>query len=299
MAVLGPTAAGKSSLALHLAEDLEAHIISVDSMQVYRGMDIGTAKPTLPEQARVPHHMIDLVEPHVRFSVAEFQAEGRRVLQDLADRGIPALIVGGSGLHFRALIDPLEFPPHDPDLRARIEAMGKEAARARLIEIDASAEDVLDMANPRRVERAVEVYELTGLTPTARSALPTAEAVADYRPVTPFRAVGVDPGPELAERIDHRLREMMSAGFLDELEGLEGSMGPTSSEAVGYKQLLPVVRGVLSEAKGIEHALRATMNLAKRQRTYFRRDPRIEWVPWLDDPLERCEQVKRSLTERT
>ncbi len=296
--MLGPTAAGKSSLALRLAEDMGAHIISVDSMQVYRGMDIGTAKPTDPERARVPHHMIDLVEPHVRFSVAEFQAEGRRVLQGLGDRGIPSLIVGGSGLHFRALVDPLEFPPHDPDLRARIEAMGKEAARDRLVEIDPKAEEVLDMANPRRVERAVEVYELTGLTPTARAAQPTAQAVADYRSVTPFTAVGVDPGPELARRIGNRLQEMMSAGFLDELARLEGSLGPTSSEAVGYKQLLPVVRGVLSEAEGTEQAVRATMSLAKRQRTYFRRDPRIEWVPWSGDPSERYELVKRSLTER-
>jgi tRNA dimethylallyltransferase len=176
--------------------------------------------------------------------------------------------------------------------------MGKEAARDRLVEIDPKAEEVLDMANPRRVERAVEVYELTGLTPTARAAQPTAQAVADYRSVTPFTAVGVDPGPELARRIGNRLQEMMSAGFLDELARLEGSLGPTSSEAVGYKQLLPVVRGVLSEAEGTEQAVRATMSLAKRQRTYFRRDPRIEWVPWSGDPSERYELVKRSLTER-
>ena len=295
--MLGPTAAGKSSLALRLAEDFGAHIISVDSMQVYRGMDIGTAKPTIAEQARVSHHMIDLVDPDVRFTVAEFQKEGLRVLQDLSNDGTAALIVGGSGLHFRALVDPLEFPPHDPDVRARIEAMEQPAARARLLEIDPTAGNVVDLANPRRVQRAVEVYELTGLTPTVRAARPAARAVAGYQAVRPFVAVGVDPGAELSGRVAGRLRDMLAAGFMSELAELAGSLGPTAAEAVGYKQLLPVVRGEAKEEQGVLQAVRATMGLAKRQRTYFRRDPRIRWVPWSNDPLDRYEQVKRSLME--
>ena len=295
--MLGPTAAGKSSIALRLAEDLGAEIISVDSMQVYRGMDIGTAKPTAADQARVPHHMIDLVDPEVRFSVAEFQVEGRRVLQDVSDRGVPALIVGGSGLHFRALVDPLDFPPHDPDVRVRIEAMGHETARARLLEVDATAAQVIDLANPRRVQRAIEVYELTGLSPSARAAGPDAQAVADYLAVTPFTAAGVDPGSELQQRVDRRLQEMLSAGFLDELARLQGSLGPTASGAVGYRQLLPVVKRDTTLQQGVNQALRATMGLAKRQRTYFGRDPRIEWVPWSSDPVQRYQRVKERLLE--
>jgi tRNA dimethylallyltransferase len=295
--LLGPTAAGKSSIALSLAEELGAEVVSVDSMQVYRGMDIGTAKPTVAERARVPHHMIDLVDPEVRFSVAEFQKEGRRVLKDCSDRGVTALIVGGSGLHFRALVDPLDFPPHDPDVRAHIEATGNEAARARLLEVDATAAQVIDLANPRRVQRALEVYELTGLSPSARAARPEARAVADYRAVTPFTAVGVDPGSELAQRVDDRLQEMLSDGFLDELTRLQGLLGPTASGAVGYRQLLPVVKGDTTMQHGVNQALRATMGLAKRQRTYFRRDPRIEWVPWSSDPVERYQRVKECLVE--
>ena len=266
-------------------------------MQVYRGMDIGTAKPTAADQARVPHHMIDLVDPTDRFSVAEFQSEGRRVLQKLADQDTTALIAGGSGLHFRALVDPLEFPPHDRQVRDRIEAAGPAAGRTRLLEIDASAAKAVDLSNPRRVERALEVYELTGLTPSARAAQPEAEAVAAYRPVRPFTAVGIDPGAELAGRIDQRMRDMLAAGFLDEVARLTDRLGPTAAEAVGYKQLRPVVLGEATKEQGVEDARRATMSLAKRQRTYFRRDPRIEWVPWSSDLEERYEHVKRSLVE--
>ena len=268
-------------------------------MQVYRGMDIGTAKASVSDQARIPHHMIDLVGPEVRFSVAEFQNEGRQVLQALTDRGTTALIVGGSGLHFRALVDPLEFPPHDPSVRARIEAMDITDARARLLVIDPSAGEVLDLANPRRVQRALEIHELTSLTPTARATGPEARAVAGYRAAVPFAAVGLDPGAELARRVDERLSDMLTAGFMQEITRLTGVLGPTASEAVGYKQLLGVLRGELSEHQGVVQARQATMSLAKRQRTYFRRDPRIEWVPWSQDPNERYELVKRSLVEET
>jgi len=260
-------------------------------------MNIGTAKPSAVDQGRISHHMIDLVDPGVRFSVAEFQKEGRRVLAQLADQDITALITGGSGLHFRALVDPLEFPPHDPEVRARLEAVTTNAGRSRLLEIDPAAADVLDLANPRRVQRALEVYELTGLTPSVRASGPEAQAVATYQAATPFVAVGVDPGADLAQRVHRRLQAMLSAGFLDEVAGLADSLGPTAAEAVGYKQLLPVVRGEVSEKHGTNEAIRATIGLAKRQRTYFRRDPRIEWVPWSSDPDERYQQVKRSLME--
>jgi tRNA dimethylallyltransferase len=149
------------------------------------------------------------------------------------------------------------------------------------------------------VERALEVYELTGLTPSTRAAHPDAVAVATYQPLVPFSAVGVDPGSALAERVDDRWQAMLAAGLLEEVAGLAESLGPTASEAVGYKQLLPVVAGETPAAQGSAEARRATMSLAKRQRTYFRRDPRIEWVPWSGDPEERYEQVKRCLVEQT
>ncbi len=282
---------------MRLAEDLGAHIVSVDSMQVYRGMDVGTAKPSALDRARVPHHMIDLVEPDVRFSVAEFQHEGLRVLHELGAQAAPALIVGGSGLHFRALVDPLDFPPHDPQVRSRIEAAGAAACRERLMEIDPRAAEVLDVANRRRVERALEVYELTGLTPSVRAAQPEARAVAAYQALTRFVAVGVDPGGELAQRVVRRMEAMLADGFLAEVARLADSLGPTAAEAVGYKQLLPVIRGEISPEQGVDSAIRATRSLAKRQRTYFRRDPRIEWVPWSGNPDERYGLVKQRLVE--
>ncbi|MGZ8785635.1 MAG: hypothetical protein ACXW1Y_08760, partial [Acidimicrobiia bacterium] len=158
---------------------------------------------------------------------------------------------------------------------------------------------VLDLDNPRRVQRALEIYELTNLTPTVRASGPKAQAVAGYEAAVPFVAVGIDPGAQLAGRVNVRLDDMLAAGLLEEVTRLAGVLGPTAAEAVGYKQLLGVVRGELSEKQGVDRARRATMSLAKRQRTYFRRDPRIEWVPWSQDPIERYELVKRSLVEET
>jgi len=166
-------------------------------MQVYRGMDIGTAKPTGEQRARVPHHLIDLADPGDAFSVAEFQREGRLVLTDLARRGVPALIVGGSGLHFRALVDPLEFPPHDPAVRRAMEALAPGEAVAALVAADPGAGEHLDLGNPRRVARALEIHRLTGLTPTVRWEGEQAAAVREYRPLLPLVALGIDPGERL------------------------------------------------------------------------------------------------------
>ncbi len=167
-ALLGPTASGKSEVALAVAEAVGAEIVSVDSMQVYRGLDLGTAKPTPAQQARVRHHLLDLADPVTPFSVAEFQRAGREALAGLARGGVPALIVGGSGLHFRALVDPLEFPPHDPEVRREVEALARGEALAALLAADPAAGAVVDVANPRPVARALEVYRLTGLTPAVR-----------------------------------------------------------------------------------------------------------------------------------
>ena len=288
LVLVGPTASGKSAVALRLADRLGASILSVDSMQVYRGMDIGTAKPSVEERRIVPHHMIDLVEPEVEYSVAEFQETARGVLD--RQRG-PVIVAGGSGLHMRAVLDPLEFSPHDPVLRRRLEAEPIEELRSRLLEEDPAASEHLDLSNPRRVVRAVEILEVSGATPSARASTPSARAVAEYRALIPFTAVGLDPGDEIADRVRSRVEGMRRAGLLGEVSELAGRLGRTAAQAVGYKELLPVVAGRHAEEDGFSDVVEGTLGLVKRQRTYFRRDPRIRWVEWCEDEESLAERV--------
>jgi len=290
-ALLGPTASGKSGAALLVAEQAGAEIVSVDSMQVYRGMDIGTAKPDASDLARVPHHMIDLADPADAYSVARFQREGRAVLAGLAERGVPALIVGGSGLHFRSLVDPLEFPPSDAGVRRDVEALGPGPAVAALLEADPAAADQVDLANPRRVMRALEVHRLTGETPTERAARPEAVAVRAYAPMLHFVAAVVDPGERLPVRAEVRFDRMLREGLLDEVAGLAHRLGPTASQAVGYKQLLPVASGDWTMDEGRRRAIDATRALAGRQRTFFGRDPRPVAIEWHDDVKQRAARL--------
>ncbi len=278
--MLGPTAAGKSALAMAVAERLGAEILSVDSMQVYRGMDIGTAKPTIEERRRIPHHMIDVADPEEEFTVARFQADARRVI---AQGARPVILVGGSGLHFRAVVDPLRFPPYDPEVRTRLEGLSADELRRRLLEVDAEAGRHVDLSNPRRVLRALEIWELTGDTPSGRAATAEAAAVREYRAELAVRAIGVDPGPALAERVRRRLGRMRQLGLLEEVERLAPRLGRTAAQAVGYKELLDVVSGKVGIDEGFVQAEAATLALARRQRTFFRRDPRIRWIPWTDD----------------
>ncbi len=289
VAVLGPTASAKSEVALAVAERIGARLLSVDSMQVYRGMDIGTAKPTLDERRRIPHGMIDLVCPEHEFTVAEFQRVARAFIDDLPAR--PVVIAGGSGLHFRAVVDPLTFAPSDPVLRGELESQPTEALVAELVGADPDAGAHVDLANRRRVVRAVEVWRLTGRTPTRRATGAEASDVAAYRPKLAFRAVAFDPGEQIRERIERRVAAMRAAGLLEEVASLAGRLGRTSGQAVGYKELLPVVSGEVPADVGFAAVADATMRLARRQRTFFRRDPRISWLEWSDDPavrLERC-----------
>ncbi|HEY5727458.1 MAG TPA: tRNA (adenosine(37)-N6)-dimethylallyltransferase MiaA, partial [Acidimicrobiia bacterium] len=225
LAVVGPTASGKSDVAIRLAEERGADIVSVDSMQVYRGMDIGTAKPDAGDRDRVRHHMLDLVEPEVEFTVADYQAAGVEVLDRLASVGRPAILVGGSGLHFRSLVDPIHPAPTDPELRAELEAASVDDLVDELRRHDPHAGAVLDLANPRRVVRAVEVLRLTGATPTQRAGA-TPDLVG-YRPARPFVAVGLDSGDSLASRVDHRLQAMVDVGLLDEVRRLRHRLGRT------------------------------------------------------------------------
>ncbi len=264
---------------MRLAERLDATILSVDSMQVYREMDIGTAKPTPEERARVRHEMIDLCDPEDEYSVAEFQQRARQVIEAVDG---DVLIVGGSGLHFRSVVDPLEFEPTDPGLRQVLEGEPAEVLTAELVSADPEAGEHLDLANPRRLVRAVEVLRLTGRTPSIRAAEPARRAVGQYRALLPFRAVGIDPGPDIRERIGHRLEAMRRRGLLDEVGRLHTRLGRTASQAVGYKELISVVRGERGEDEGFVAAHTATEALVKRQRTYFRPDPRIAWLDWTD-----------------
>ncbi len=275
-----------------LAAETGSEIVSVDSMQVYRGMDIGTAKPDVATRRLVPHHMIDLVDPDVDFTVADFQRAGREAMAEVvaADRGV--LIAGGSGLHLRALIDPMRFPPHDATLRAHLEAMTPDALLRRLLAADPRAGDVTDLANPRRVLRAVEILALTGETPSARSATPEYRALRTYEPLNPLVIVGLDPGDDIGGRIERRFDAMLADGLLDEVARLDGSLGRTAAQAVGYKELLPVVRGSVDMRAARTAVISATRALAKRQRTFFRRDPRIRWITWHDDPAVRLARTR-------
>jgi tRNA dimethylallyltransferase len=266
-------------------------------MQVYRGMDIGTAKPTTADRRLVPHHMIDLVEPEVHYTVARFQADGRAVLSELDAAGGMAIVAGGSGLHFRSLVEPMTFPPTDPELRERLEALEPAEGRRRIEAVDRDAGAVVDLDNPRRVVRALEIHELTGATPSERAARPEAEALRAYRPVRPLVVLGLDPGERLGGRVGARIAQMVDAGLLAEVERLAGRLGTTARQAVGYRQLLAVVSGTATLDEGVAATQRATMALAGRQRTFFRRDPRVRWLPWSDDRRRRLEAARRALTE--
>jgi len=256
-------------------------------MQVYRGMDIGTAKPDAESRQRYGYHLIDIVEPSEDLSVADYQARGALVIDALSEDGENIILAGGSGLHLRALVDPLEFPPTDAELRSELEASAPRSLVEELISADPGAGDVVDLANPRRVLRAVEVLRLTGDTPSIRIAAAQATAVRQYVPSRPFIGIGVDPGAGLAERVEERFDSMLASGLLDEVAALTPVMGRTARQAVGYKELIPVVTGEASLEEGSARAIRATMALAKRQRTFFRRDPRISWIPWHHEPEER------------
>lgn len=280
---MGPTAAGKSVVALEVAERFGARIVSLDSMQVYRGMDIGTAKPSAHERSRVPHSMIDLVDPSMEYTVREFQREARSVIEASTQ---PIVLVGGSGLHMRAVLDPMEFLPTDPQLRRELEQAEPAALVAELVAADPDSGQLVDLDNVRRLIRAVEVLRLTGRTPTAISRDPSRLAVSRYESHYPCRIVGLDPGEELSARVDARLKAMMEQGLVEEVAGLVGRMGRTASKAVGYAQLAPAVEGDISLEQGLEDTRRATVALARRQRSWFRRDPRVRWLdPLRDDAV--------------
>ena len=279
-------------MAIRVAAEIDAEIVSVDSMQVYRGMDVGTAKPTVIERRGVTHHMIDIVDPSVEYTVAEFRRRGKAVISS-ADK--PLIITGGSGLHFRSLVDPLSFAPTDPNVRSELESAPHDELVSELLDSDPSAGLHVDLANPRRVIRAVEITRLSGETPSQRAASEEANAVRRYEAETEFTAIGVDPGEKLDERIDARLHQMREGGFVQEVRGLAGRLSRTAERAVGYREVLSHLAGDLTEAEAFSHTALNTKQLAKKQRTWFQRDPRIRWIPWSDDSDVRAERAIEEL----
>ncbi|GCD99820.1 tRNA dimethylallyltransferase [Embleya hyalina] len=278
IAVVGPTAAGKSDLGVALARALDGEVINTDSMQLYRGMDIGTAKLTVAERGGVPHHLLDVWEVTSSASVAEYQRDARAVVDDLLARGRTPILVGGSGLYVRAVLDDLEFPGTDPEIRARLEAeaerVGPGPLHARLAVADPPAAAVILPSNARRIVRALEVIELTGRPFTAT--LPTHRSLYDSV------QIGVDvPRPVLDERITARVDRMWAAGLVEEVRELERvglREGRTASRALGYAQVLRMLAGECGDEEAREDTVRTTRRFARRQDTWFRRDPRIEWL---------------------
>lgn len=279
-------------MALDLADRIGAEIVSVDSMQVYRGMDIGTAKPSADDRRRIAHHMVDVVDPSEEFSVAEFQRTARQIV---AGASAPILITGGSGLHFRAVVDPMTFAPTDSSVREALEAEDLASLSARLLDADPEAGVHVDLANKRRLVRALEVFEITGQRPSERASTPEARKLRDFIPEFEFTAVGFDPGDLLERRIEARLTAMVGDGLVSEVEGLWPKMGRNARGAVGYREIGSSLDGSMDLDEALRETERATKRLARRQRTWFQRDPRIQWIPWSDDHEARLARVMEVL----
>ena len=277
LTIVGPTAVGKSALALHLAQVLNGEIISADSRQVYRLMDIGTAKPSLQDRSRVPHHLIDVVNPDQDFSLALFLDLARQAIQDVHSNGKLPIVVGGTGQYIWALIEGWQVPhvPPDPALRRRLESEEAAHLYQKLNDIDPDSASRIDGRNLRRIVRALEIYHKTGLAPsTVRGKRPP-----PYSPVI----VGLTMGREaLYVSIDRRVEEMLKTGLVEEVRGLLG-MGYSPElpcmSSVGYKEVVLHLRGVSALEEAARRIAHGTHRLARRQNAWFRRgDPRIHWL---------------------
>lgn len=273
VAVVGPTAAGKSDLAVALARELGGEVVNADSMQLYRGMDIGTAKLPPAERCGVEHHLLDVWDVRRTATAAAYQELARTTVGDLQARGVVPVLVGGSGLYLRAALDRLEFPGTDPALRAELEAElladGPAPLHARLGSLSPEAAARMEPGNGRRVVRALEVVLLTGSMPGE---------LTSYDAHVPTTWVGVDR-EDLPERIGARVERMWEQGLVGEVAGLDGLReGVTASRALGYAQVLDLLDGRLTEAQARTQTASATRRFARRQRTWFRRDPRVTWL---------------------
>lgn len=284
VAVVGATASGKTGMSLALAERLGGEVVNTDAMQIYRGMDVGTAKLPVAERRGITHHLIDTHDVTEPLSVAQFQSEARAVIASLRERGVVPVLVGGSALYTRAVLDRFEFPGTDPAIRARLEkelaTVGPAVLHARLAEVDPEAADRILVENGRRIVRALEVVELTGRPFSA--SLPTLE-YADPASIQ----IGIDiDRPSLDRRIEQRVDEMFAAGFVAEVARLLAAglaKGRTASRAIGYPEVSAYLAGELTLEEARERTVIATRRFARRQDSWFRKDPRITWVRF-DDP---------------
>jgi tRNA dimethylallyltransferase len=278
VAVVGPTATGKTALAVELALTLGGEVVNADALQLYRGMDIGTAKATVEERRGVPHHLLDVLDVTETASVAAYQRDARKCVEELLDAGRVPILTGGSGLYIQAVLDELKFPGTDPAVRARLTAeadeIGAAAMHDRLTGLDPIAATAILPTNTRRIVRALEVIEITGEPFSANLPKP---GPARYGTVM----IGVDREPgELDVRVDRRVEIMFEAGLVDEVRTLLGQGlrdGLTASRALGYQQVIAALDGDGDFAAAAEATAQATRRFVRRQRSWFRRDKRIEW----------------------
>lgn len=304
IAVVGATACGKSDLALKLAKRLGGELVCMDSMQIYRRMDIGTAKPTADERAQAPHHMLDIVEPTDAYTVAQYAQDARDVIKDIAERGRLPILVGGTGLYLRALMHglPLGGAGGDEALRARLHALaqepdGKGRLHARLAEVDPASAARLHPNDLRRVIRALEVYELTGKPLSEQSAATGGSDIS----VLPLGLLM--PREMLYERIAHRVRDMMKLGLLKEVSALLDSgvpLGAQSMQGIGYKELAPVVLEGAPLEEAVWQITLNTRHYSKRQGAFFRTEPLVNWLDATDARLLElaAEKAQRYMSDK-
>lgn len=278
--ICGATATGKSDLAVALAEKLGGQIINADSMQLYKGMDIGTAKLSMEERKAIPHHLIDVLSVREEASVAQYQNDARNLIDQLLEQSIPAIVVGGTGLYIKAILDDLNFPDTDPEVREKIarqaDELGVDVMHERLTKLDPAAAAAIPKENVRRVVRALEVIELTGRPYTAN--LPRVGSTK-YPDARQFGLVM--ERETLHERIDLRVEKMWDKGLVREVRDLMGEgllEGRTAQAALGYAQIIKFAQGEMTEEEAKEETKRATRQYARRQETWFSRDERITWV---------------------
>ena len=298
--ISGATATGKSDLAIALAQELQGEIINADSMQLYQGMDIGTAKLSFEERAGIPHHLLDVVPVKQDVTVAWYQTQARAKVDELLSKNIPVIVVGGTGLYIKALLDDLNFPDTDPIIRQRItdeaEVAGAEAMHAKLATLDPAAALAIPVANIRRVIRALEVIELTGQPYT--SSLPRQDSTRYPDAIQ----IGLAMEREhLGERINTRVDRMWDQGFVDEVETLidQGLLeGSTAQKAIGYSQIIAMKHGLTTEDEAKEETKRATRQYARRQETWFSRDTRITWLSAHSTTKARLEAALATIIKR-
>lgn len=298
IAVIGPTASGKTSLAVEICKRLNGEVISCDSMQIYKGMDIATAKPTVEEMQRIPHHLIGFADPNETFSVYRYCELAKAAISDIVSRNKKAVLVGGTGLYFNSLVDNIEYLPDETDLgyrdelKKRAEEEGAEVLLSELRRFDPEAADKLHINNVGRIIRALEIYYSTGKTKTEQNEQSRTNP-------SPYKLIAICLDARerqfLYDRINRRVDIMLECGLLEEAERfLKSSVGNTAKQAIGYKELTPYFNGEKNLEECIENLKMQTRRYAKRQLTWFRRDERMKYL-YIDDYKSKGELLNAAL----